>query len=142
MGLNMKSNEFHDFCKEAGIKRETTTPYTPKQNGVAERKNRTIVDVVRAMLHDQRLPKFLWVEATNTAIYVKNRCPHQALGSKTPKEMFTGKKPDISHFRIFGSPVYFHVPKEKRNKLGASGTKGIFVGYSENTKGYRIYVSD
>jgi len=55
--------------------------------------------------------------------------------------MFTGKKPDVSHFRIFGSPVYFHVPKEKRNKLGASGKKGIFVGYSENTKGHRIYVA-
>lgn len=56
--------------------------------------------------------------------------------------MFTGKKPDISHFRIFGSPVYFHVLKEKRNKLGESGKKGIFVGYSENTKGYRVYVAD
>ena len=56
--------------------------------------------------------------------------------------MFTGKKPDISHFRSFGSPVYFHVPKEKRNKLGVSGKKGIFAGYGENTKGYRIHVVD
>ena len=55
--------------------------------------------------------------------------------------MFTGKKPDVSHFRIFGSLVYFHVPKEKRSELGASGKKGIFVGYSENSKGYRIYVT-
>ena len=67
--------------------------------------------------------------------------PHQALGSKTLEEMFTDMKPDISHFRIFGSPVYFHVLKEKRNKLGASGKKGIFMGYGENTKGYRIYVA-
>ena len=73
---------------------------------------------------------------------MQNRCPHQALGSKTPEEMFTGKKPDVSHFRNFGSPICFHVPKEKRNKLGASRKKGIFVGYSENTKGYRIYVAD
>jgi len=99
------------------------------------------VDVVCAMLHDQRLLKFLWAEAANTLVYVQNQCPHQALGSKTPEEMFTGKKPDVSHFRIFGSPLYFHVPKEKRNKLGASGKKGIFVSYSENTKGYRIYVA-
>jgi len=63
------------------------------------------------------------------------------LGSKTPEEMFTGKKPDVSHFRIFGSPIYFHVLKEKRNKLLASGKKGIFVGYSKNTKGYRIYAA-
>ena len=60
---------------------------------------------------------------------------------QTPEEKFIGKKPDVSHFRIFGSPVYFHVPKEKRNKLGASGKKGIFLGYGENTKGYRIYVA-
>jgi len=71
----------------------------------------------------------------------KIRCPHQALGSKTHEEKFTGKKPDVSHFKIFGNPVYFHVPKEKRNKLGASGKKGIFMGYGENTKGYRIYVA-
>ena len=113
-GTEYESNEFHDFCKEVGIKRETTTPYTPEQNGVAERKNRTIMEVVCAILHDQRLPKFLWAEATNTAVYVQNRCPHQALGSETPKEMFTGKKPDVSHFRIFGSPVYFHVLKEEK----------------------------
>ena len=62
------------------------------------------------------------------------------MGSKTPEEMFTGKKLDISHFRNFGSPVYFHVRKEKMNKMGASGKKGIFVGCGENTKGYRIYV--
>ena len=109
-GTEYESNEFHDFCKEFGIKRETTTPYTPEQNGVAGRKNRMIVEVICAMLHDQRLLKFLWAEAVNIAVYVQNRCPHQALGSKTPEEIFTGKKPNVSHFRIFGSPVYFRVP--------------------------------
>eukprot|EP00253_Pinus_taeda_P016236 PITA_16236 len=88
-GTEYESKEFHKFCKEAGIKRETTTPYTPEQNGVAERKNCTIMEAVWAMLHDQRLPKFLWAEAANTTVYVQNRCPHQALGSKTPEEMFT-----------------------------------------------------
>ena len=71
-GTEYESNKFHDYCREAGIKREITTPYTPKQNGVAERKNRTIVETVRAMLHDQVLPKFLWAEAANTAVYVQN----------------------------------------------------------------------
>jgi len=80
-------------------------------------------------------------ETINTAVYVQNQCPHQALGSKTLEEKFTGKKADVSHFRIFGSPVYIHVLKEKRNKLGASGKKGILMGYGENTKGYRIYVA-
>eukprot|EP00253_Pinus_taeda_P033040 PITA_33040 len=133
-GIEYKSNEFQYYCREAGIKREATTPYTLEQNGVAERKNCSIVEAICAMLNDQGFLKFLWVEAANTAVYVQNRCPHQVLDSKTPEEMFTGKKPDVSHFRIFGSLVYFHVPKEKRSKLGASGKKGIFVGYSENSK--------
>jgi len=81
----------HSDISEVGIKRETTTPYTPEQNGVAERKNRTIMEAVRAMLHDQSLPKFLWAEAANTTVYVQNRCPHQALGSKTPEEKFTAR---------------------------------------------------
>jgi len=102
-GTECESNEFHDFCKEASIKRETTTPYTPEQNGVAERKNRTIMEVVRAMLHDQRLPKFLWAEAANTAVYVQNQCPHQPLGSNTPEENFTASQREvvISHDVIF-----------------------------------------
>ena len=108
----------HLGIPEVGIKRETTTPHTPEQNGVVGRKNHMMMEVVWAMLHDQRIPKFLWAETTLTAVYVQNRCPHQALGSKTLEEKFTSKKPDVSHFKIFGSPVYFHVPKEKRNKMG------------------------
>ena len=92
------------------------------------------------MLHDQGLPKFLWGEAANNAVYVQNRNWHQALDFKTPEEVFTGNKLDVSHFRIFGCLVYFQVPKEKGNKLYASGKKGTFVGYSETSKAYRIYV--
>ena len=71
-------------------------------------------------------------------MYVQNRSPHQALDFKIPEEIFTGKKSNVSHFRIFGCPMYFHVLKEKRNKLEASGKEGIFVGYSEASKAYRI----
>ena len=73
-------------------------------------------------------------------MYVQNGCPHQALEFKTPKEVFTNKKHDVSHFRIFGCPIYFHVPKERRTKLDASGKKGTFVGYSETSKANRIYM--
>ena len=139
-GIEYESNEFDDYCREVGIKRETTMEYIPEQNGVAERKNRTILEAAHAMLLDQGLPLFLWGEVANIIVYVQNRCPHQALDSKTLEEVFTGKKPDVSHLRIFGSPVYFHVPKEKRSKLDVSGNKGTFVGYSETLKAYRIYV--
>ena len=71
-GTEYESNGFHDFCTEVGIKRETIMPYTLEQNGVSERKNRTILEVVHSMLYDQRLPKFLWAEAVNTAVYVQH----------------------------------------------------------------------
>jgi hypothetical protein len=82
----------------------------------------------------------LWAEASMTAVYVQNRSPHQILKNMTPEEAFTGLMPEVGHFRIFGCPVYFHVPKEKRSKLDPSGRKGTFVGYSESSKAYRIYI--
>jgi hypothetical protein len=92
------------------------------------------------MMHDQNLPLSLWVEAASTTMYIQNRCPHKVLEAKTPEEVFTGCKPSVDHLRIFGSPVYIHIPKEKRTKLEPSGKKGIFVGYSETSKAYRIYI--
>ena len=107
---------------------------------MAERKNCSIVGAARAMLHDQSLPFFLWVEACSTAVYVLNRSLHRALGCKTPEEMFTGKVPKIGHFRIFGCLTYSHLPFEKRIKLEAKGERGIFVGYDETLKAFRIYL--
>ena len=117
-----------------------TVPYTPHQNGVAERKNRLIVGATRAMLHDHSLPFFLWAEACSIVVYVLNRSLHCALGCKTPEEMFTGKVLEIGHFRIFGCLTYSHVPSEKRTKLEATGERGIFVGYDETSKAFRIYL--
>ena len=135
-GGEFTSDEFKALCKEVGTKREFSTPYNPQQNGVEERKNRTIMEAVKAMIHDQDLPMHLWVEAARTAVYVQNRSPHCILGNKTPEEMFTGEKLEVNHLRIFGCPVYVHVPKDKRSKLDPSGKKGIFVGYSETSKAY------
>jgi hypothetical protein len=89
---------------------------------------------------DQDIPTSLWAEATSTVVYIQNRSPHVILGKKTPKEAFTSEKPKVGHLRIFACPVYIHVPKEKRTKMEPSGKKGIFVGYSETSKAYRIYV--
>jgi transposase InsO family protein len=139
-GGEYTSKEFVNFCKDVGIKRELTTPYNPKQNGVAERKNRTILEVVMTMIHDQDLPMCLWEKAVMAVVYVQNQLSYSALGLKTPKEMFTGKKPEVSHLKIFGCPVFIHIPKEKRNKLDPSGKKGIFVGYCEVSKAFRIYI--
>ena len=90
-------------------------------------------------LHDQDLPMHLSAEASRIAVYVQNCTPHRVLKNKTHEEVFFGKKPEVSDLRIFGCPMYIHIPKEKRKKLGPSGKKGIFVGYSESLKAYKIY---
>jgi len=90
-------------------------------------------------MFDHYLPNSLWAEATTTIVYIQNRC-HAILKDKTPKEVFTGIKPEVGNLRIFGCPIYIHVPKEKMTKMEPSGKKGVFVGYNENSKAYRIYV--
>ena len=132
--------EFVDFCAEAGIRREFTVPYYPQQNGVAERKNRSIAGVAKAMLHDEGLPLFLWAKTWNTVVYLQNRSPHCALGNVTLEQAFSGKKPDVGRFRIFGCLTYSYVPNVNRTKLEPTEDKGIFVGYSETLKAYRIYI--
>jgi hypothetical protein len=111
-----------------------------QQNGVAEQKNRTILEAVKTMIHDQDLLMCLWAEATMIAVYVQNRLSHSTLGLKTLEEMITRKKLEVSHLKIFGCPVFIHIPKEKRNKLEPSGKKGIIVGYCEVSKAFRIYI--
>jgi hypothetical protein len=127
-GGEYTSKEFVSFCRDVRIKRELTTPYNPQQNGVAERKNRTIMEAVNTMIHNQDLLMHLWVEAARTTVYVQNRLSHSALEFKTPEEMFTRKKPEVSHLKIFDCPVLVHISKERRTKLDPSGKKGIFVG--------------
>jgi hypothetical protein len=139
-GGEFESLHFEDFYKSTGIKRQLTMPYNPQQNCVAEKKNRTICEAAKAMMFDQDLPNSLWAEATSTVVYIQNKCPHAILKDKTPEEVFSGIKPEVGHLRIFGCPVYIHVPKEKRTKMEPLGKKGVFVGYSENSKAYRIYV--
>jgi hypothetical protein len=115
-------------------------PYNPQKNGVVERKNRTICEAVKAMMFDQDLPNYLWEEATSIAIYIQNMCPHAIFKEKTPEEVFSGIKPEVCNLRIFGCPMHIHVPKENRTNMEPLSKKGVFVGYSENSKAYRIYV--
>ena len=84
-GGEFTSDEFKDLCRESGIKREMSTPYNPQQNGVAERKNRTIMEATKAMLHDQDLPMHLWAESARTTMYVQNKTPHRVLNNKIPE---------------------------------------------------------
>jgi hypothetical protein len=83
---------------------------------------------------------YLWVEAAMIAVYIHNRSPHCVLENKTLEEMFSGDKPEVNHLRIFGYPIYVHIPKDKRTKLDPSGKKGTFVGYSDTSKDYKVYI--
>lgn len=91
-------------------------------------------------MHDLDLPSSIWVEVAGTIVYIQNKYPHFILGDKTPKEKFTSVKLAVGHLRIFGYSVYIHVPKERISKLEPSGKNGIFLGYSETSKAYQIYV--
>ena len=88
------------------------------------------------MLHDQYLSMHFREEATRTTVYVQNCTPRRVLDNKTMEESFSGEKPKVGHLRIFGFPMYIHIPKEKRTKLDPSRRKGIFVGYSDTSKAY------
>lgn len=136
------NNQFAEYLRKNGIKQELTVPHNPEQNGAAERVNRTIIDKVRCMLTDSGLPKNVWAEAANTAVYIINRCPAEAIDFKIPEEVWTDRQVSVNHLRIFGSKVVAYIPKHKRQKLDNPGRDGVLVGYGEGQKGYRVLFGD
>ncbi|KAJ0502796.1 putative RNA-directed DNA polymerase [Helianthus annuus] len=136
------SNEFNAFCEEHGIRRELSEPHTPQHNGVVERKNRTIMGMARSMLKERSLPNYLWAEAVATAVHAINRAPTSAVQGKTPYQVWFDAKPDVSNMRIFGCVAYGHKVTQGRRKLDDRSSKMIFIGYSSNGTGYRLYNPD
>ncbi len=132
------SKKFDAFLAECGIQQQTSAPYSPQQNGVAKRANRTIMECARSMILAQGLELEFWGETVNTAVYIKNQCPTKALDSKTPQEAWSGRKPDMSHLRLFGCKAFVHVPDEKRIKLESKSMPCVLLGYHEGTKAYRL----
>ncbi|CAJ2678716.1 unnamed protein product [Trifolium pratense] len=135
-GLEFVSEQFNEFCRKLGIKRHKTVAYTPQQNGLAERMNRTLLERVRCMLLGAGLPKSFWGEAVNTAAYLINRCPSTGIDLKTPMEVWSGKPADYSNLKIFGALAFAHV---KQDKLDARAVKCVFIGYPEGVKGYKLW---
>lgn len=131
------NEEFGAFFRANGIIHQLTCPYTPQQNGTAERYNRTIIEKAKCMLFDAKLPKTYWAEAVHMAVYLINRSLSTASSKQTPEELWSGNPVDVSNIRIFGTPVMVHVPKLKRKKLDPKSEKMIFVGFDDSTKGYR-----
>ena len=136
-GSEYINSTLDEYFKSKGIVHQLSAPYSPEQNGKAERLNRTLVERMRSMLVDAGGRDELWAEAINTANYIRNRSP-VAGKDMTPWELFTHNKPDVSHMRVFGCAAYAHVPKQLRRKLDPVCVKGIFVGYEPNAKAYRV----
>lgn len=125
--------------EENGIRHQRTIPYTPEQNGAAERENRTVIEMARTMLQAKEIKNEFWAEAVNTAVYILNRTGKSSVVGKSPYELWFGSEANVNHLRVFGSKVYIHVPKQCRRKLDAKSLECLFVGYEENVKGYRIW---
>lgn len=139
-GLEFKNRAMEEYTDSRGIQREFTAPYTPQQNGKAERDNRTLIESARTMLLAKSLPKFLWAEACSTAVYLMNRAGASSVKSQaTPYEMWFGIKPDLKHLRIFGSEAYVNVPKQFLTKLDPRAKKMILVGYESSSSNYRVF---
>ncbi|KAH9707327.1 Integrase catalytic domain-containing protein [Citrus sinensis] len=138
-GGEYTDGEFLAFCKQECIQRQFTVAYTPQQNGVAERINRTLTEKIRAMLRTAGLPNSFWAEAAKTACYIVNRSPSTAIGLKTAMEMWTGKPTDYSYLHAFGCPVYVMYNAQERTKLDPKSRIYIFLGYADGVKGYRLW---
>ena len=130
---------FIDFCHLHGIKRQFTARYTPHQNGIAERKNWTIMDMARSMLKEKHLPNEYWGEVVGFDVYILNRSSMKSMKERVIEEAWNGKSCHISHLRIFGFVAYAHVPKDLWKKLDDRSEKCIFIGYSKECKAYKIY---
>jgi transposase InsO family protein len=135
-GGEFTSEQFEAYLRQRGIRHQKTVPRSPQQNGVAERMNRTLMEMTRSMLLLAGHPKHLWAEALNAAAYVRNRLP-TASTQRTPYEMWYDRIPDVSHLKIWGCVAY--AKEERADKLDARGEKLRFVGYEERVKGYHLW---
>ncbi|GJX63156.1 ribonuclease H-like domain-containing protein [Tanacetum coccineum] len=140
-GTEFKNREMNQFCEMKGILRQFSVARTPQQNGVAERRNRTLIEAARTMLADSKLPTTFWAEAVNTACYVQNRVLVVKPHNKTPYELFHGRTPTLSFMRPFGCPVTILNTIDHLGKFNGKADEGFFVGYSLNSKAFRVFNS-
>jgi hypothetical protein len=138
-GTEFKNSQIEGFLDEEGIKHEFSSPYTPQQNGVVERKNRTLLDMSRTMLDEYKTPDRFWAEAINTACYSINRLYLHRILKKTSYELLTGKKPNVSYFIVFGSKCVILIKRGRNSKFAPKAVEGFLLGYDSNTRAYRVF---
>ncbi|GJS59736.1 putative ribonuclease H-like domain-containing protein [Tanacetum coccineum] len=138
-GTEFKNKVMDDFCREKGIKRKYSVSRTPQQNGVVERRNKTLIEAARTMLADSKLPTTFWAEVVSTACYVQNRVLVVKPHNKIPYELFRGFKPALSFIRPFGCHVTILNTLDSLGKFDGKSDEGFFVGYSLSSKAFRVY---
>jgi transposase InsO family protein len=136
-GTEFKNSQIEGFLEDEGIKHEFSSPYTPQQNGVVERKNRTLLDIARTMLDEYKTSDQFWAEAINIACYSINRLYLHRILKKTSYELLTGKI--FSYFRVFGSKCFILVKRDRKSKFAPKAVEGFLLGYDSNTRAYRVF---
>jgi hypothetical protein len=138
-GREFDNQDIELYCDQNGFGHNFSAPRTPQQNGVVERKNRSLQEMSRTMLNEHNLPQYFWVEAVNTACYVINRTIIRNTLNKTPYELWNNRKPNIRYFKVFGCKCFVLNDKDNLGKFDAKSGEGIFLGYSSNSKAYRVF---
>ena len=137
-GREFQNENFEMFCEKFGNQHNFSAPRTPQQNRAVERKNRALEEIARTLLNETNLPKYFWIDAVNTACYVLNRVLIGSVLKKTPYELFKGRKPNISHFRVFGCQCFIlNNGNDNLSKFDSKADEGIFLGYSSQSHAYR-----
>jgi hypothetical protein len=138
-GTEFKNSQIEGFLEEEGIKHGFSSPYTPQQNGVVERKNRTLLDMARTMLDEYKTLDRFWAETINTACYSINRLYLHRILKKTSYELHTRKNPNVSYFRVFGSKCFILVKRGRKSKFAPKAVEDFLLGYDSNTRAYRVF---
>lgn len=138
-GSKFQNSSFNSFCSKYGIKHEFSTPRTPQQNAVVERKNRVVQEMARVMLHSKKIPHHFWAEAINTTVHTINRVYLRPRTKMTPYEIWSGRKPTVKYFITFGSKCYILKDREHLSKFDSKSDEGIFLDYSMTSKAYRVF---
>jgi hypothetical protein len=141
-GSEIKNTEVEDYLDQEGIKHEFLAPYTPQQNGVAERKNRTLIESVRTMLDEYKTSDHFWAEAINMTCHAVNWLYLHRLLKKTPYVLLTDNKPNLSYFRVFGSKCYVLLKRPKSSKFAPRAYGSFMLGYDSNSHAYRVFNMD
>ncbi|KAK1641780.1 hypothetical protein QYE76_060251 [Lolium multiflorum] len=138
-GSEFKNYTLNDFLSDEGIRHQYSAAYTPQQNGVAERKNRTLMDMARSMMAEYKSRYNFWAEAISTACHSSNRLYLRKGLNKTPYEILTGNKPNISYFKVFGCKCFYKIKEVRLSKFAPKALEGIFVGYGAESHTYRVF---